>query len=77
MIARCRPLTRREIKRGDEEVVRIINNSMLVMVDPFDLGVGNSARRGKQTQFEFDHILDKTASQVQTKVKFSKKRSTL
>lgn len=56
------------MKRGDEEVVRIINKTMLVLVDPYDSGGGNSARRGKQSQFEFDHILDKTSSQVKPEI---------
>jgi hypothetical protein len=34
---RCRPLSRREIERGEEEeVVRIINNNMLVLVNPYN-----------------------------------------
>jgi hypothetical protein len=57
---RCRPLNRREIERGEEEVVRVINKNMLVMVEPVMDSSGN--RTSKQIQFDFDMMLDKNSS---------------
>lgn len=60
MAVRCRPLNRREIERGEEEVVRVINKNMLVMVEPSIDASGN--RTSKQIQFDFDMMLDKNSS---------------
>ena len=68
VIARCRPLNRREIARGEVEVARVLNSNLLMLTTDFGEGKAGLPRRNRQNQFEFDHILDRTASQVPTKI---------
>ncbi|KAL4449059.1 hypothetical protein ABPG74_021051 [Tetrahymena malaccensis] len=63
---RCRPLNQREIERSEYEVVRILDERVVVLIDPYYEQNQNDVlrkNRNKEMQFAFDYAFDETISQ--------------
>ncbi|EAR82018.2 kinesin motor catalytic domain protein (macronuclear) [Tetrahymena thermophila SB210] len=65
---RCRPLNQREIEKSEYEVVRILDERVVVLIDPYYESNQNDVlrkNRNKEMQFAFDYAFDETISQVE------------
>ncbi|KAL4486672.1 hypothetical protein ABPG72_022147 [Tetrahymena utriculariae] len=72
---RCRPLNQREIERSEYEAVRILDERVVVLIDPYYESNQNDVlrkNRNKEMQFAFDYAFDETISQTEIYEKTSK-----
>lgn len=65
---RIRPITTREIDRGESNITRVQDN-FIVVLDPVDIKIGKNnmgvLHRSKEKQYLFDHIFDTKSKTVE------------
>ena len=66
MAVRARPLTSRESEFNNREIIKITENKLVFLSDPFEYN-GHSEifkNRSREKHYAFDYAFDKTCDQV-------------
>ena len=59
---RCRPLWNKEKEFSDQEIVKTLDNKMIILIDPYEYnGHADIFRnRSKEQHYAFDYVFDKS-----------------
>jgi kinesin family protein 18/19 len=59
---RCRPMLEKDLVRGSAECVQVINETTLIISEPYDADGHPSTEKSRKLQFEFQKVFSKTSS---------------
>jgi kinesin family protein 18/19 len=62
---RCRPISRREVENSNVETIKILNNKMIVVIDPIEYNGHEEVfkNRSREQHYAFDFAFDRNSTQ--------------
>ncbi len=63
---RNRPLTQKEVEFSDVEIIKVLDNKMIILMDPYEYNGPSEVfkNRSREQHYTFDYVFDDTCNQV-------------
>lgn len=66
MAVRSRPLSSKEIEFSENEIVKVMDNKMIILMDPYEYNAPSEVfkNRSREQHYAFDYVFDQYSNQV-------------